>query len=158
MEALFALPAGMAELAEEAQRICAAAGPAYRAHCTACYSFADKTPAPSFVLTVFDTNTAEVTHQTGPGGHSTPERALAMLALLLGVTYPFATVEYATADQKEELIRLLNHPKIERREKTLMLVALPRFTSEYAKKAIAKIQKAIEDREAQPLGQMAVAA
>ena len=63
-------------------------------------------------------------------------------------------IEYATASQKEEIIRLLNHPLITRQEKTKMLLNIPRLDEERATQAIAKLRNAIEDRE----GTSAVAA
>ena len=63
-------------------------------------------------------------------------------------------VQYASASQKEEIIRLLNHPLITRQEKTKMLLNINRLDEERATQAIAKLRKAIEDRE----GSTAVAA
>ncbi len=63
-------------------------------------------------------------------------------------------VQYATASQKEEIIRLLNHPLITRQEKTKMLLNINRLDEERATQAIAKLRSAIEDRE----GTTAVAA
>jgi hypothetical protein len=54
---------------------------------------------------------------------------------------------YATASQKEEIIRLLNHPVISRPEKTKMLLNINRLDEERATQAIAKLKKAIDDRE-----------
>ena len=65
-----------------------------------------------------------------------------------------APVQYATASQKEEIIRLLNHPLITRQEKTKMLLNINRLDEARATQAIAKLRKAIEDRE----GTTAVAA
>ena len=62
---------------------------------------------------------------------------------------------YATAPQKEEIIRLLNHPVISRAEKTKMLLNINRLDQERATQAIAKLRKAIDDREN---GQTAAAA
>jgi hypothetical protein len=67
---------------------------------------------------------------------------------------PATPVQYATASQKEEIIRLLNHPLITRQEKTKMLLNINRLDEERATQAIAKLRKAIEDRE----GTTAVAA
>jgi hypothetical protein len=58
-----------------------------------------------------------------------------------------APVHYATASQKEEIIRLLNHPVITRQEKTKMLLNINRLDEERAVQAIAKLRKAIDDRE-----------
>ncbi|MFC6223669.1 hypothetical protein ACFP2F_10495 [Hymenobacter artigasi] len=58
-----------------------------------------------------------------------------------------APVQYATAAHKEEIIRLLNHPVITRPEKTKMLLNINRLDEERAVQAIAKLRKAIDDRE-----------
>ena len=58
-----------------------------------------------------------------------------------------APVHYATASQKEEIIRLLNHPVITRPEKTKMLLNINRLDEERALQSIAKLRKAIDDRE-----------
>ncbi|UOG76461.1 hypothetical protein MTX78_07635 [Hymenobacter tibetensis] len=60
---------------------------------------------------------------------------------------PVAAVTYASAAQKEEIIRLLNHPVITRQEKTKMLLNINRLDDERATQAIAKLKKAIDDRE-----------
>lgn len=56
-------------------------------------------------------------------------------------------VAYATAAQKEEIIRLLNHPVITRQEKTKMLLNINRLDEERATAAVAKLREAIEDRQ-----------
>jgi len=56
-------------------------------------------------------------------------------------------VQYATASQKEEIIRLLNHPVITRPEKTKMLLNINRLDEERATAAIAKLRTAIGERE-----------
>jgi hypothetical protein len=58
-----------------------------------------------------------------------------------------SAVTYASAGQKEEIIRLLNHPVITRQEKTKMLLNINRLDDERATQAIAKLKKAIDDRE-----------
>ncbi|MBT9393805.1 hypothetical protein KLP40_11585 [Hymenobacter sp. NST-14] len=58
-----------------------------------------------------------------------------------------AALAYATASQKEEIIRLLNHPVISRAEKTKMLLNINRLDQERATQAIAKLKAAIDDRE-----------
>ena len=58
-----------------------------------------------------------------------------------------APVQYATASQKEEIIRLLNHPVITRPEKTKMLLNINRLDEERATAAIAKLRTAIGERE-----------
>ncbi len=60
---------------------------------------------------------------------------------------PNPAVQYATASQKEEIIRLLNHPVITRQEKTKMLLNINRLDEERAVQAIAKLRKAIDERE-----------
>ena len=66
-----------------------------------------------------------------------------------------AALAYASASQKEEIIRLLNHPVVTRAEKTKMLLNINRLDEERATQAIAKLKKAIDDREN---GQTAAAA
>lgn len=58
-----------------------------------------------------------------------------------------ASVRYASAKQKEEIISLLNNPVITRQEKTKMLLNINRFDEERAAQAIEKLKKVIEDRE-----------
>ncbi|WP_210464316.1 hypothetical protein [Rufibacter roseolus] len=58
-----------------------------------------------------------------------------------------APVKYATAKQKEEIIRLLNNPVITRQEKTKMLLNINKLDEERAKQSIVKLKKVIEDRE-----------
>jgi chemotaxis protein histidine kinase CheA len=58
-----------------------------------------------------------------------------------------AGVRYASAKQKEEIIRLLNNPVITRQEKTKMLLNINRLDEERASQAIDKLKKVIEDRE-----------
>lgn len=60
---------------------------------------------------------------------------------------PAASVKYASAKQKEEIIRLLNNPVITRQEKTKMLLNINKLDDERATQAIAKLKKVIEDRE-----------
>ncbi|WP_161888552.1 hypothetical protein [Pontibacter russatus] len=60
---------------------------------------------------------------------------------------PVASVRYASAKQKEEIISLLNNPTITRQEKTKMLLNINRFDEERAAQAIEKLKKVIEDRE-----------
>jgi len=58
-----------------------------------------------------------------------------------------AGIRYASAKQKEEIIRLLNNPTITRQEKTKMLLNINRFDEERAAQAIEKLKKVIEERE-----------
>ena len=57
------------------------------------------------------------------------------------------SVRYASAKQKEEIIRLLNNPTITRQEKTKMLLNINRFDEDRAAQAIEKLKKVIEERE-----------
>lgn len=57
---------------------------------------------------------------------------------------------YATAWQKEEIIRLLNHPAITRQEKTKALLNLNKHNPEQADVAIAKLKQDISDRTYTP--------
>ena len=70
-----------------------------------------------------------------------------MPAVAAEVSAATAPVQYATASQKEEIIRLLNHPVITRPEKTKMLLNINRLDEERALQSIAKLRKAIDDRE-----------
>jgi hypothetical protein len=56
-------------------------------------------------------------------------------------------VKFITSQQKEELEHLLKHPLITRQEKTKMLLNINRLDEERAAQAIAKLRKAIQDRE-----------
>ena len=55
--------------------------------------------------------------------------------------------EFATGEQKEEIIRLVNVPVITRPEKTTMLLHINRLDESRADDAIKKLRKAIEERE-----------
>lgn len=55
--------------------------------------------------------------------------------------------DYATQQQKEEIVRLLNNPVIKGREKTLELLNLNKHTQAGAEQAIANLKKTISDRE-----------
>lgn len=59
-----------------------------------------------------------------------------------------AAVVYATPRQKEEIIRLLNHPKITRPEKTKGLLGINRYTEARADELLERLKQAIADREA----------
>lgn len=60
---------------------------------------------------------------------------------------PAPAIKYATAKQKEEIIRLLNNPVITRQEKTKMLLNINKLDEERAKQSIDKLKKATEERE-----------
>ncbi|AKQ47616.1 hypothetical protein TH63_10280 [Rufibacter radiotolerans] len=79
-----------------------------------------------------------------------PETAPAPVAAAVPSAEPGqeeANVKYATAKQKEEIIRLLNNPVITRQEKTKMLLNINKLDEERAKQSIQKLKKVIEDRE-----------
>ena len=82
--------------------------------------------------------------QPVPAMQVVPAEAPAVAAEASAAAVP---VQYATASQKEEIIRLLNHPVITRPEKTKMLLNINRLDEERAIQAIAKLRKAIDDRE-----------
>jgi hypothetical protein len=67
-----------------------------------------------------------------------------------------ANAVQATIDEplKHELIRLLNHPKILRQEKTKMLLNINRMDDARLQAAIDKIQAAIDNRENEPVEQV----
>jgi hypothetical protein len=58
-------------------------------------------------------------------------------------------MKYATAKQKEEIIRLLNNVVITRQEKTKMLLNINKLDEERAAQSIQKLRKVIEARESQ---------
>lgn len=60
-----------------------------------------------------------------------------------------APVEYATAKQKEEIIRLLNNVVITRQEKTKMLLNINKLDKTRADQSIIKLKATIEERESQ---------
>jgi hypothetical protein len=82
---------------------------------------------------------------------SSEAAALADLARLLDVPNPFAPVVYATSQQKEAIIRLLNDPRISRHEKTLGLLNINRFTAASAEECIVGLKKDINARAGQPV-------
>jgi hypothetical protein len=59
------------------------------------------------------------------------------------------SIKYASAKQKEEIIRLLNNPMITRPEKTKMLLNINKLDEERAAQVIAKLGKVIEERVSQ---------
>lgn len=77
--------------------------------------------------------------------------ALADLARLLDVPNPFAPVVYATGQQKEDIQRLLNDVRISRREKTLGLLNLNRFTAATADECIVGLKQDINARAGRPV-------
>jgi hypothetical protein len=56
-------------------------------------------------------------------------------------------VRYASAKQKEEIIRLLNNPVITRAEKTKMLLNINKLDDQRAQQSIDKLRQAISERE-----------
>jgi hypothetical protein len=85
--------------------------------------------------------------QAVPAMQVVPAEAPAGHGTAVAAEQAAAPVQYATAAQKEEIIRLLNHPVITRPEKTKMLLNINRLDEERAVQAIAKLRKAIDDRE-----------
>lgn len=61
---------------------------------------------------------------------------------------PAEAPRFATAKQKEDIIRLLNNPVITNSEKTKMLLNINKLDEEKAADSIQKLYKAIEEREA----------
>ena len=72
------------------------------------------------------------------------EGVLGQVAAKLGVSYPLPGP--ATRNQREEIITLLNHPRIERREKTVGLLNINRYTTATAIELIAGLKKDINAR------------
>ncbi|MGY3091059.1 hypothetical protein ACVWYF_004123 [Hymenobacter sp. UYAg731] len=92
--------------------------------------------------------TATPVAAVAPAGPSLPVPTMQVVpAEAPAETTAAVPVQYATASQKEEIIRLLNHPVITRPEKTKMLLNINRLDEERAIQAIAKLRKAIDDRE-----------
>ncbi len=59
-------------------------------------------------------------------------------------------VRYASARQKEEIIRLLNNPVITRAEKTKMLLSINKLDEARAAQSVEKLRQAILERESTP--------
>ncbi|WP_400191622.1 hypothetical protein [Hymenobacter sp. B81] len=93
-------------------------------------------------------NTPEVKAAPAPAPEAAPMKAVPAEQPLPVVAEPLApAAAYATAPQKEEIIRLLNHPVITRQEKTKMLLNINKLDQERANSAIANLKKTIEGRE-----------
>lgn len=60
---------------------------------------------------------------------------------------PTVAQEPATIEQKEGILRLLQHPLITRQEKIKMMLNLNKMAKPLAQEAITKLAKVIEDRE-----------
>ncbi|MDJ0367410.1 RecT family recombinase [Hymenobacter sp. H14-R3] len=58
-----------------------------------------------------------------------------------------AAVVYATIEQRDEIMGLIQHPLITRKEKTLMISGILKVTAAGAADTIANLRKAISDRE-----------
>ena len=97
----------------------------------------------------YNTNTPAATVLTPPAAvaQAVPAMQVVPAEVPAVAAEQAAPVQYATASQKEEIIRLLNHPVITRPEKTKMLLNINRLDEERAIQAIAKLRKAIDDRE-----------
>ncbi|WP_240737374.1 hypothetical protein [Hymenobacter metallicola] len=97
---------------------------------------------------------ASVASGNDPAGENEPALATPEVPAVSGANVAMKAVPaeapvvtYATASQKEEIIRLVNHPVITRQEKTKMLLNINRLDEERATSAINKLKKAIDDRE-----------
>ncbi|MBC6611846.1 hypothetical protein H8B15_13005 [Hymenobacter sp. BT507] len=96
----------------------------------------------------YGNNTPEVKAPVATQPVAAPAPAVAAEApAMKAVPAEQPAVTYASAAQKEEIIRLLNHPVITRQEKTKMLLNINRLDEERATQAVAKLKKAIDDRE-----------
>lgn len=84
----------------------------------------------------YNTNATEVPVMVAQPGGPAPEAP----------ALPAPPVVYATAAQKEEIIRLLDHEVITRQEKTKMLMNINRLDEERATAAINKLKTAIDER------------
>jgi len=58
-----------------------------------------------------------------------------------------SAIKYASAKQKEEILRLLNNKMVTRQEKTKMLLSINKLSVERADQSITKLKKVIENRE-----------
>jgi hypothetical protein len=56
-------------------------------------------------------------------------------------------VEYATGEQRQTIMRLLDHPTITRKEKTKLLLYINKLDKERARQALLKLREAIGERE-----------
>jgi hypothetical protein len=95
----------------------------------------------------YNTNTPAAAEVVAPKAVPVPAMQVVPAEVPAVAAEQVAPVQYATAAQKEEIIRLLNHPVITRPEKTKMLLNINRLDEERAVQAIAKLRKAIDDRE-----------
>jgi len=59
---------------------------------------------------------------------------------------------YATPGQKDEIIKLLNHPMITRQEKTKVLLGINQLNQDQGTRSINKLKKMIDDRELERSG------
>ncbi len=94
----------------------------------------------------------EMDYQTIPQPAAQPmeaPRAAAPTQPVMQVVAPddTADVRYATAKQKEEIIRLLNNPVITRAEKTKMLLNINKLDDHRAQQSIDKLRQVIQERE-----------
>jgi len=102
-------------------------------------------------------NMPEIKPDTVPGQRLTPKadapagltQPAKDVPVITGPAGNDGSIKYATAKQKETLIRLLNNPVITRQEKTKMLLNINKLDQEIADKVAEKIKKIIEEREEQ---------
>jgi hypothetical protein len=76
----------------------------------------------------------------------TAEQVLERFAGKLGIAYPLPLVQYATDEQKRELISLGNHPLTSRPEKTRLLLKLPHLTEATAAVILKEHRALLEGR------------
>ncbi|WP_114779643.1 hypothetical protein [Botryobacter ruber] len=107
----------------------------------------EPTPAEEMDYSGNDTAKADKQPAVPTEKKATMKAAPATTAAPAAETEPAPGIRYASAKQKEEIIRLLNNPVITRQEKTKMLLNINRLDEERAAQAIEKLKKVIEDRE-----------
>ncbi len=97
----------------------------------------------------------EMDYQTVPQSAAQPMAAPvapAQPVMQVSSSIPVAVADdtetrYASAKQKEEIIRLLNNPVITRAEKTKMLLNINKLDDQRAQQSIDKLRQAIQERE-----------
>ena len=75
-----------------------------------------------------------------------PQVAAAVPAIVVVKDTPAAPVQYATAAQKEEIIRLLNNIVIQQPERTKVLLNINRLDEERADQMISNLRTSIDER------------
>jgi hypothetical protein len=77
----------------------------------------------------------------------TAEQVLERFAGKLGIAYPLPLVSYATTEQKEELIRLANHPLVARQEKSALLLGMIKLNESEAAQKITDFRQELLRRK-----------